>query len=231
MNFNSRNSTKGLKKIGDNLWYDKTSDSTFRKKKNGQLEMIVDDFERKMHKQTMERIRYYEKKYNTSMKQERERESKRWKAYTDSVKQWNNGEISRANTVGRKRKIMYEYQKDIRHYYSSENTQLSSDMTEKKKVFAMRVQGNKGVYNGGLYDIKIQIFAKRLGMSKEEVEKIMFPKGLEEKSKYDDMKRAIDKGFDTIEDIIQQKYENNEINKSDKIHLMNMLLGGDITEE
>lgn len=231
MNFNSRTSTKGLKKVGDNLWYDKTSDSTFRKNKNGKLEMQVDDFERKMHKQTMERIRYYEKKYNTTMQQARDLESRRWKEYTDSVKKWNKGEISRANTVGRKRKAVSSYQKDIRRYYRAENKQLASDMREKKKVFAMRTRGIKDIKNGKVYDDFIDTVAKRLKVDNDTIESMLFPKGIEEASKYDEMKEIMDTADDratyTIEDLIEDSVQQGIITEEDAFFLLELIYTGE----
>lgn len=228
MDFNSRRSTKGLKKTkGKNEYYDAQSRQTFIKDKKGNLKMIVSDVDKLQHKATMERIRYYEKKYNYPMEEAKRIEAKRWKEYTDAVKKWNKGEFSRASTVARRYKALNENMKKSLKYYSSQNKQLAGDIDEKKKVMVMRMQGKHGVYNGQLYDMYIETLANKLGMESSEVEKILFPKGLEESSKYEDIQQAFNKAYDNIDDIIREKVEDKEISENDAFFIEELLSTGE----
>lgn len=228
MDFNSRKTTKGLKKTrGKNEYYDPQSRQTFTKDSKGNLKMIVTREDRLNHKAAMERLRYYEKKYNYSMKEARRIEAKRWKEYTDSVKKWNKGEYTRASTVGRRYSAFTDNWRKNMRYYSAHNIQLSSDITEKKKVMVMRMQGKHGVYNGQLYDQYIDTLASKLNMSASEIEKILFPKGLEEQSKYEDIQKVFNKAYDNIDDIIRDKVEAEEITENEAFFIEELLTTGE----
>lgn len=228
MDFNSRKSTKGLKKTrGKNEYYDPQSKQTFTKDKNGNLKMVVTREDKLNHKIAMERLRYYEKTYKYSTKQLRDIESKRWREYTQAVRDWNKGKKHRASTVGKRYSEFEENWRKSMRYYSAHNTQLKSDIKEKKKVMVMRMQGKHGVYNGQLYDQYISTLASKLNMSASEVEKILFPKGLEEQSKYDDVQRAFDKAYNNIDDIIRDKVEDGEITENEAFFIEELLSTGE----
>lgn len=227
-NFNSRKSTKGLKRTSERgVYYDVESGTTFKKDKNGNLKMQIDDYERKTHRATMERLRYYEKKYNISLKREKEIEKRNWKEYVDSVKKWNKGEINRANTVSRRLDNLNSRQRATNRYYSSSNVKLKSDITEKKKVMVMRMSGKHGVYNGKAYDDYIQGLSYRLKVSKEEVEKHLFPNGIEESSKYKDIVDNLNNGMNTIDDLIDRQLENGIISEDDAFFTRELLDTGE----
>ena len=223
MDFNSRKSTRGLKKTGINEWFDKQSGNMFYKDSKGNLKMKIDIYERQLHKQTMERLRYYEKKTGISTKQARQRESKRWTEYTKSVKQWNNGTINRASTVTRRRKQLEQNNRSVLGYYSKFNTRLQSDMDEKRKVIFSRARGVHNIHNGKEYDNFIQAIATRLNVTVTEIEKILFPKGLEEYSKYVDMKTVIDNTLANIDDLIEKKLKSGEIDETDKFFIRELI--------
>lgn len=228
MDFNNRKSTKGLKKTrGKNEYFDPVSRQTFIKDNKGNLKMTISEVDKLQHKATMERLRYYEKKYNYSTKELRNIEAKRWKEYTDSVKKWNKGEYSRASTVGRRYERFNKNATSVMKYYSSQNKQLTRDINEKKKVMVMRMQGVHGVYNGQLYDQYISTLADRLNMEAVEVEKILFPKGLEEQSKYADIQFAISRAYDNIDDIVNQKVADGELSENDAFFIEELLSTGE----
>lgn len=228
MDFNNRKTTKGLKKTSNkNEYYDPLSRQTFIQDAKGNLKMTISDIDRAEHKATMERLRYYEKKYNYSVKEARRLESKRWKEYTNAVKKWNKGEYTRASTVGKRYQNYHENMLKNVKYYSANNKQLSADITEKKKVMVMRMQGIHGVYNGQLYDQYIQAIAQRLNMSTSEVEKLLFPKGVEEQSKYEDINKCFERAYDNIDDIIQDKVKSGELSDNDAFFIEELLTTGE----
>lgn len=227
MNFNSRISTKGLKKTGDNEWYDTESRQTFYKDKNGNLKMKVDDFERKRHKAVMERLRYYERKYNVSLKEQKKKESKLWSDYTRAVKDWNSGKINRANTVGRRYRRIDSNMSSVSKYFNNTNKTLSRDMAEKRKVQIMRIDGKHDVFNGLKYDEYIKTIAERLQVDESLIEQALFPKGLEEYSKYDEIKAVLDNSAKLISDYVKEKIKDGTINEKDAFFLEEILLTGD----
>ena len=223
MDFNSRKSTRGLKKTGENEWFDKVSGNLFFKDSRGTLKMKVDTYERQLHKQTMERLRYYEKVTGISTQQARQRESKRWSEYTKAVKQWNKGTINRASTVTRRRKQLEQNNRSILGYYSKFNSRLQSDMDEKRKVIFSRARGIHNIHNGIEYDNFIRTIATRLNIDVSEIEKILFPKGLEEYSKYEDMKTVIYNTLPNIDDLIEKKLNRGEIDETDQFFIRELL--------
>lgn len=227
-NFNNRKSTKGLKKTSEKgVYYDVASRTTFKRDNKGNLKMQVDEFERKAHKATLERLRYYEKKYNILLKREKDIEKRNWKEYVDSVKKWNKGEINRANTVGKKLETLTTRRNVTNRYYSSENIKLSSDITEKRKVMVMRMSGKHGVYNGKAYDSYIQTLADRLKVTPEIIEKHLFPNGLEESSKYDDIVNTLNVGMNTIDDLIDEQVKKGLISENDAFFTRELLETGE----
>lgn len=222
MDFNSRKSTRGLKKTGANSWLDRSTGNEFYKDKKGNIKMKVDIIEQQLHKQTMERLRYYEKKTGISTKQARQRESKRWEQYTKSVRDWNSGKVNRSSTVARRRKQL-KGNRSVLNYYSRFNAKLQSDMEEKRKVIFSRARGVHNVHNGIDYDNYISAIAQRLGVDVGTVENLLFPKGLEEYSKYEDMKFVIDNTLNNIDDLITQKVSNGEIDETDEFFIRELI--------
>lgn len=217
MNFNSRKSTKGLKKGSDGIYLDPISKQEFKKDKNGNLKMIIPELDKKLHHETINQIKNVEKKYNVDLSKKIELETRYWNEYKKAVRDWNKGVITRANTVGLRYKDMREQQKAYKTYYNKSNKNLDSDMREIKKIMTMRIKEIDGVYNGLAFDQYIRGVAHRLDMDPQVVQELLYPNGLEEQSKYEDIKAAIDKANETFESLINKKVELGELSDNEAI--------------
>ena len=90
----------GLKKSSDGVYYNpEYFGLEFVKQKNGNLKMIVPEWFKNEHKQKLNTLRTYGKKYGLSNKSDIKKEKDLYKYYTDYVKKWNKGEISKLSTV------------------------------------------------------------------------------------------------------------------------------------
>lgn len=225
MNFRSRSNTRGLKKSGKNRFYDRDSRMEFVKK-NNRLEMVISDFDKKAHNAYLSKLRYYEKKYNISLLTARRTEQKRWKDFKNQVNDWNTGKISSADTVGKRYVMLENSRKTTNRIYSRENQNLKPYLQEKRKVMYMRMKGVHDVYSGGAYEEFLENVAKKLTSTKDDVERLLFPKAIEEKSKYVDIKPILNKQITSIEDLIEKRIKEGKLNKLEEAEVRDLIKTG-----
>lgn len=204
-------STRYLKKTGSNEWFDRRSGQLFYKQK-GRLMIKIDEQERKAHRQLMAKLRREEKKWGLSTKSERETEAKLWKEYTNSVRKFNKGEITRASTVSRKRRAIENKQSDQYRYWHQPPEKLQKMQQDKRKVMLMRISGKHNVKNAGYYNELIALISQYSKLDPDIVESLLFPKAIEEETKYQKIKDEIDKGYYSFLDALDEQ----PINQTDK---------------
>lgn len=198
-------STRYLKKIkGANEWFDRRSGQLFYKQK-GKLMIKIEEQERKAHRQLMDKLRREEKKWGLSTKAERETEAKLWKAYTKSVRDFNKGEIKRASTVSRKRRAIESKQSEQYRYWHQPPEKLEKMQQDKKKVMIMRISGKHNVKNAEYYNELIRLISEYSKLDPDIVESLLFPKAIEEETKYQKIKDEIDKGYYSFLDALEEQ--------------------------
>jgi hypothetical protein len=197
-------STRYLKKTGANEWFDRRSGQLFYKQK-GRLMIKIDEQERKMHRQLMSKLRYEEKKWGLSTKSERETEVKLWKEYTNAVRKFNKGEIKRASTVSRKRRAIESKQSDQYRYWHQPPEKLQKMQQDKRKVMLMRISGKHNVKNAEYYNELIRLISQYSKLDPDIVESLLFPKAIEEETKYQKIKDEIDKGYYRFLDALDEQ--------------------------
>ena len=197
-------STRYLKKTGANEWFDRRSGQLFYKQK-GRLMIKIDEQERKAHRQLMSKLRYEEKKWGLSTKSERETEAKLWKEYTNTVRQFNKGEIKRASTVSRRRRAIESKQSDQYRYWHQPPEKLQKMQQDKRKVMLMRISGKHNVKNAEYYNELIRLISQYSKLDLDIVESLLFPKAIEEETKYQKIKDEIDKGYYSFLDALDEQ--------------------------
>ena len=197
-------STRYLKKTGSNEWFDRRSGQLFYKQK-GRLMIKIDEQERKAHRQLMAKLRREEKKWGLSTKSERETEAQLWKEYTNSVRKFNKGEIKRASTVSRKRRSIENKQSDQYRYWHQPPEKLQKMQQDKRKVMLMRISGKHNVKNAGYYNELIALISQYSKLDPDIVESLLFPKAIEEETKYQKIKDEIDKGYYSFLDTLDEQ--------------------------
>lgn len=211
---NARTSTIGLKKTGQNEWFDPQSRALFEKK-NGQLKMKVDPWDRAQHKRSMERFRYYENKFGIDLSSEKQAETDRWNYYNKMVDEFNQGTIVQPTTVQRRQQSWEKSSFRRERLYSKENVNLRSQIEETKKIMLLRMMGKHGIYNGRAYDAMVEGIARALGKDVKEVEDRIFPKMQQEKSTYDNLEDYIDTAEVALSEWIEELIDNKEISSID----------------
>lgn len=197
-------STRYLKKTGSNEWFDRRSGQLFYKQK-GKLMIKIDEQERKAHRQLMDKLRREEKKWGLSTKAERETETKLWKEYTKAVRKFNKGEIKRASTVSRKRRSIESKQSDQYRYWHQPPEKLQKMQQDKRKVMLMRISGKHNVKNAEYYNELIRLISKYSKLDPDIVESLLFPKAIEEETKYEKIKDEMDKGYYSFLDALDEQ--------------------------
>lgn len=216
----------GLKKDSSGTYYNPNMYGLeFEKTKNGDIKMIVPDWFKKEHKQKLQTLNYYGKKYGLSNKTDIKKEKDLYKYYVDYVDKWNKGEISKASTVKYRFDLYNQNQKSTNRFYSRENKEkIIEHVNESFKVKVMRIMGKHGVFNGQAYDNYLTNLSKKLGEDKSIIESLVFPTKINEKSSYEQIKNCIENGFDNIDELINNKYESGEIDDNDEFLIRGMLL-------
>lgn len=209
-------STRYLKKTGSNEWFDRRSGQLFYKQK-GKLMIKIDEQERKAHRQLMAKLRYEEKKWGLSTKAERETEAKLWKEYTNSIRDFNKGKKKRASTVARRRKALESKQSDQYRYWHQPPEKLKKMQQDKKKVMIMRISGKHNVKNAEYYNDLIRLLSEYSKLPASEVENLIFPKALEEATKYEAIKEVLDNGYYSFLDVLENQYKKGLISQADMI--------------
>lgn len=209
-------STRYLKKTGSNEWFDQRSGQLFYKQK-GRLMIKIDEQERKAHRQLMAKLRREEKKWGLSTKAERETEAKLWKEYTNAIRKFNKGEIKRASTVSRKRRAIESKQSDQYRYWHQPPEKLRKMQQDKKKVMIMRISGKHNIKNAEYYNDLIRLLSEYSKLPPAEVESLIFPKALEEATKYEAIKEVLDNGYYSFLDALENQYKERLISQADMI--------------
>ena len=217
----------GLKRTSNkNEYYDPKNRQLFYKDKKGILQMKIDPYDKQLHKQALQRIKYYEKKYKYSLTNLREYEKERYKKYKQAISDWNKGEISKVTTVASRYNPLNENLLNLSSYLSSENKLLETHIDEKKKVTYMRMMGQHGVNNGQAYTDFINTIADKLGLDFAYTESLLFPKNLAEKTKYEEIKPILNKSVSSIDEEVEKAVESGKITKNEKFHLSELINTG-----
>lgn len=216
----------GLKKDSNGTYYNPDMYGLeFEKTKNGNIKMVVPDWFKQEHKQKLQTLRYYGKKYGISNKTDIKKEKDLYNYYVDYVDKWNKGEISKPSTVKYRFDLYNQNQKSTNRFYSRENKQkIIEHVNESFKVKVMRIMGKHGVFNGQAYDDYLTNLSKKLGEDKSTIESLVFPTKINEHSSYEEIKNCIENGFDNIDELINNKYESGEIDDNDEFLIRGMLL-------
>lgn len=227
---------KGLKKTSEG-YFDKISGQIFIKDKDG-LKIVVQEYDKKLFKSQLNRLKNMEKKYHVSLKTEINDLTNAWNEYNKYVKKFNNREVKWTSTVESRYRafetIGLKQEKLFGNVTISKEAKRNFNtlITNKKKTMLLRMSGHKGVYDDNsatLYNDFLNQFASKLGISASEVESIIFPIGFEESSKYEDIIELLDSAYYTMQDIIEQKVSEGVISDYEAITLENLLdtgLGG-----
>lgn len=216
----------GLKKSSDGVYYNtEYFGLEFVKQKNGDLKMIVPDWFKKEHQQKLNTLRTYGKKYGLSNKSDIKKEKDLYKYYTDYVKKWNKGEISKLSTVKYRFDLYKENFRATSKFYRRENKKkIIEHISDSFKVKVMRIMGKHGVFNGQAYEDYIQNLANKLNEDKSTVEMLLFPTKLDEKSSYDLIKTTVDSGLNNIDELIDNKVDAGELDEQDEFLIRGMLI-------
>ena len=216
----------GLKKSSDGVYYNpEYFGLEFVKQKNGNLKMIVPDWFKKEHQQKLNTLRTYGKKYGLSNKSDIKKEKDLYKYYTDYVKKWNKGEISKLSTVKYRFDLYKENFRATSKFYRRENKKkIIEHISDSFKVKVMRIMGKHGVFNGQAYEDYIQNLANKLNEDKSTVEMLLFPTKLDEKSSYDLIKTTVDSGLNNIDELIDNKVDAGELDEQDEFLIRGMLI-------
>lgn len=216
----------GLKKASDGTYHNPDMFGLeFEKNKNGEIKMVVPDWFKKEHQQKLNTLRTYGKKYGLSNKTDIKKEKDLYKYYTDYVKKWNKGEISKLSTV----KYRFDLYKDnfraTSKFYRRENKKkIIEHISDTFKVKVMRIMGKHGVFNGQAYDDYLNNLSVKLGEDKGTIETLLFPTKLDEKSSYDLIKTTLDNGLNNIDELIDNKVDAGDIDDNDEFLIRGMLL-------
>lgn len=226
-------STKGLKKSSEG-YYDKESGLIFTKDKDG-LKIIISEYDKKLFNSQMKRLKALQTKYNVSLKSEMNDLEETWNEYKEYVQKFNNRDVKWSNTVSSRyrqfEKVSMKQEKLFGSISLDKKAKQNflSLVENKKKVMVLRMNGHKGVYDENanmVYNDFINSFTSKLGLSFSEVESIMFPNGIEESSKYEDVIELIDEGYYNLQDVIDDRVSEGAISEYDAVALENILDSG-----
>ena len=216
----------GLRKASDGTYYNpEYFGLEFVKQKNGDIKMVIPEWFKKEHQQKLNTLRNYGKKYGLSNKSDIKKEKDLYKYYTDYVKKWNKGEISKLSTVKYRFDLYKENFRATSKFYRRENKKkIIEHISDSFKVKVMRIMGKHGVFNGQAYDDYIQNLSNKLNEDKGTVETLLFPTKLDEKSSYDLIKTTVDTGLNNIDELIDNKVDAGELDDQDEFMIRGMLL-------
>lgn len=221
---------KGLKKTTEG-YYDAESHLLFTKDKNG-LQIVISEYDFDLFKKQKRRLKQLEKNYNVSLKNEINELTKAFNEYKEYAKKFNNREIKWSNTVATRYRsfehITLKHEKLFGNINLSKQAkqQFISLINTKKKTMLLRMSGHKRVWDENadkLYNDFLQQFVDKLGIPKEEVEQLLFPNGLEESSRYDDIVDVLEHGYYTMTDVIDEKISEGVITEYEGVALENIM--------
>lgn len=76
---------------------------------------------------------------------------------------------------------------------------------DKRKVMLMRISGKHNVKNAGYYNELIALISQYSKLDPDIVESLLFPKAIEEETKYQKIKDEIDKGYYSFLDALDEQ--------------------------
>ena len=88
---------------------------------------------------------------------------------------------------------------------------------DKKKVMIMRISGKHNVKNAEYYNDLIRLLSEYSKLPPAEVESLIFPKALEEATKYEAIKEVLDNGYYSFLDALENQYKKGLISQADMI--------------
>lgn len=81
----------------------------------------------------------------------------------------------------------------------------------------MRISGKHNVKNAEYYNDLIRLLSDYSKLPPAEVEKLIFPKALEEETKYQAIKEVLDEGYYSFLDALENQYRKGLISQADMI--------------
>lgn len=204
-----------LRKDSDGTYYNPDTGFEFDVK-GKEIELKVSDFLKKSYKKNVAKLKRYNKKYGVSVNNEIKKLDKLWNDYVKYIDKWNSGEVSKLDTVKYHEQVMFKEQMNIENYYTRSNIKkIKSKVEDDFKVELMRINGRHGVFNGKAYDDYLNLISKSLNISVDEVEELIFPTKINEKSTYDDIKEVLNEGFYNVDELLKSKVKNKEITRTE----------------
>lgn len=206
---NKKQSTKGLKKTGKNEWYDGTT-NTYYTKVRGKLQSYEDATDKKYYQQLLRHLNYYNKggvldSYKNDLKSAH-------KELLKEIKRFNKGEAKTNIRLMNASKYFKETYDDIRKLTSTSN--LKETVKTRNLVKALRIHGFHGINENDVQSTLENIlttFSDSLGLSNNEIQDLLLPKGYEEASKYEELADILIEHEPSLLDIIEEKRQDGTI--------------------
>lgn len=218
---NKKQSTKGLKKTGDNEWYDTTT-GQFYKKENGKIKAYEDATDKKYYKYLQNQLKANNKVNVLSGDINKLKDLH--DDYTKKLKEFNSGKAKTNIPLSNAKKAYEEVYKGI-------FTQMKSGENRKRYVETkalvrnLRVRGVHGVniHNAqACLDLLTREFSEKLGLDPSTTIDLLLPKGLEETTVYEEIQDIIIESKPNLYDIMYEKVESGELSDSDYRYLRNL---------
>ena len=215
---------QNLRKSGD-VYKDTKTGMEFSKTSKG-YNMVVNKQAQKQHRANVNRLNRLNKKYGGAFSSELKKENENWNDYKKAITQFNKGEKARPSTVKKELDYFTKSSKEQAKVFSNEK-QVASIVSDKRKVTLMRMSGKHGIYNGKAYDDYLKTMAKDLDMSIKEVEGYIFPTDNDDNIKYEEFRSYFSSSKkDTIFDVINKKEETGELSEAKAIEIRNNAMVG-----
>lgn len=207
-----------LKKTSKGTYYEPSTQTEY-KKENGKLIMLVPEYDIKQLNLEKRRMRRLQKKYGKEHFQgDINKINQRIKDIRQSVKDFNEGKIKKSSTVGKKIKSAEKEYIEGSYYYSNQNKEkIKERIITENKIKSVRMRGFSDINNSNAYDDLIDKGIKYFGISKEDTEKMLFPKMNEENSSYEDFSAEKINNNNQLMDILNNRQQNGELSKQDVI--------------
>lgn len=217
---NKKQSTKGLKKTGDNEWYDTTT-GQFYKKENGKIKAYEDSADKKYYKYLQNQLKANNKA--NVLTGDINKLKDLHDDYNKRLKEFNSGKAKTNIPLLNAKKAYEETYKGIFEQMKSSNRKMYVDT--KTLVRNLRVRGVRGVtvHNAqASLDLLVREFSEKLGLDANTTMELLLPKGLEETTVYEEIQDIVIDSKPNLYDIMYEKVGSGELSESDYRYLRNL---------
>lgn len=209
------------------VFYNPQTGQVFEKVGKGQYNMVIEDIDRKLHRESMSQIRNNIKKYpGIGYEMMLASEKALWDDFRKSVREFNKGNIVNPQTIQKRYQQWRLLNKANKDFFSKYKKAVRvADRNERYKVMTTRMWGISGVYNGRLYDSFVNAIASKIGESFEVTEGLLFPVMMNENSYYEDVQKWKNNNDNerNIENFLEEKVKNGEIDEDTKEEIINSI--------